>query len=95
VARGAGTALTGASTAGAGVIVLARPRMNRILDLRADDGVAVAEPVPVPAARAADEIFELALRPGGTVTGEHGVGTLKRAWLAASSARPTTTCRNS
>jgi glycolate oxidase len=37
--------------------------------------------VPVEAQRAADEIFELALKLGGTLTGEHGVGTLKRAWL--------------
>jgi glycolate oxidase len=36
------------------------------------------------AARAADAfgaIMELALRLGGTITGEHGVGTLKRPWL--------------
>ncbi|GAA0805572.1 FAD-binding oxidoreductase [Spirilliplanes yamanashiensis] len=37
--------------------------------------------VPAAAWRAADEIFELALRLGGTLTGEHGVGTLKRRWL--------------
>lgn len=37
----------------------------------------------VAAARAAfDDIVELALRLGGTVTGEHGVGVLKRAHLA-------------
>ncbi|RKN04598.1 FAD-binding oxidoreductase [Streptomyces radicis] len=30
-----------------------------------------------------DEVFRLALRLGGTITGEHGVGTLKRAWLDA------------
>jgi glycolate oxidase len=40
------------------------------------------EPIPEAAVRAGDEIFELALRLGGTVTGEHGVGVLKRAWLA-------------
>jgi glycolate oxidase len=39
------------------------------------------EPVPAAAHRAADEIFGLALRLGGTVTGEHGIGVLKRAWL--------------
>jgi glycolate oxidase len=44
VARGAGTALTGASTAGAGVIVLDLSRMDRIRDIRPDDGVAVVEP---------------------------------------------------
>jgi glycolate oxidase len=30
---------------------------------------------------AADEIFRAALAVGGTLTGEHGVGTLKRHWL--------------
>ena len=39
------------------------------------------EPIPAAAIRAADEIFALALRLGGTVTGEHGIGVLKRAWL--------------
>nr|WP_100445221.1 FAD-linked oxidase C-terminal domain-containing protein [Glycomyces xiaoerkulensis] len=47
---------------------------NIVVD--ADDGDSVA------AGRAAfDEILELALGLGGTVTGEHGVGTLKREWL--------------
>jgi len=31
---------------------------------------------------AAEELFELALRLGGTVTGEHGIGVLKRGQLA-------------
>ncbi|MHA7987023.1 FAD-binding oxidoreductase [Rathayibacter sp. CAU 1779] len=31
--------------------------------------------------RAADELFTTALRLGGTLTGEHGVGMLKRRWL--------------
>ncbi|MFO7690222.1 MAG: FAD-linked oxidase C-terminal domain-containing protein [Cryobacterium sp.] len=31
---------------------------------------------------AADEMFQAALRLGGTLTGEHGVGVLKRHWLA-------------
>ncbi|PZG17072.1 FAD-binding oxidoreductase [Nonomuraea aridisoli] len=31
---------------------------------------------------AADEVFTTALRLGGTLTGEHGVGLLKRRWLA-------------
>jgi glycolate oxidase len=30
---------------------------------------------------AADELFTAALRLGGTLTGEHGVGVLKRRWL--------------
>ena len=40
-----------------------------------------ADDIPEPARRAADDIFELALKLGGTLTGEHGVGALKRAWL--------------
>jgi glycolate oxidase len=40
-----------------------------------------ADGIPENAQRAADEVFELALKLGGTVTGEHGVGTLKRDWL--------------
>jgi glycolate oxidase len=44
VPRGAGTALTGATTAGAGEIVLDLARMNRILEIRPEDGIAVAEP---------------------------------------------------
>jgi FAD/FMN-containing dehydrogenase len=31
---------------------------------------------------AAQEVFELALRLGGTVSGEHGIGVLKRGWLS-------------
>ena len=39
--------------------------------------------VPPPEVQAAaDDVFALALELGGTVTGEHGVGTLKRDWLA-------------
>jgi glycolate oxidase len=30
---------------------------------------------------AADEVFQTALDLGGTLTGEHGVGVLKRRWL--------------
>jgi glycolate oxidase len=30
---------------------------------------------------AADELFLAALRLGGTLTGEHGIGILKRRWL--------------
>jgi len=32
---------------------------------------------------AADDLFRSALRLGGTLTGEHGIGLLKRRWLAA------------
>ena len=38
--------------------------------------------LPAEAVRAADDVFALALELGGTVTGEHGIGLLKRAWLA-------------
>ena len=31
---------------------------------------------------AADEVFRAALDLGGTLTGEHGVGVVKRRWLA-------------
>jgi glycolate oxidase len=31
--------------------------------------------------QAADELFQACLRLGGTLTGEHGVGVLKRRWL--------------
>ncbi|MFF0492085.1 FAD-binding oxidoreductase [Nocardia sp. NPDC004068] len=34
------------------------------------------------ATTAADEIFATALALGGTITGEHGIGILKRAWLS-------------
>lgn len=37
---------------------------------------------PPNVSRAADDIFALALELGGTVTGEHGIGVLKRDWLA-------------
>jgi glycolate dehydrogenase FAD-linked subunit len=32
--------------------------------------------------RVSEELFELALRLGGTISGEHGVGSVKNAWLA-------------
>jgi glycolate oxidase len=38
--------------------------------------------VPAPVWAAADEIFRAALDLGGTLTGEHGVGIIKRRWLA-------------
>jgi glycolate oxidase len=39
--------------------------------------------VPPQVWSAADEIFRAALDVGGTLTGEHGVGMIKRRWLAA------------
>ena len=41
-----------------------------------DDTDAVAR-----ASRVSEELFALALRLGGTISGEHGVGAVKRAWL--------------
>jgi glycolate oxidase len=38
--------------------------------------------IPEAAWATASDIFATALRLGGTLTGEHGVGTLKRQWLA-------------
>jgi len=43
-----------------------------------------AEPeVPASIWAAADEVFRAAIELGGTLTGEHGVGVIKRRWLAA------------
>jgi len=39
-------------------------------------------PVPEPVWAAAGEVFRTALKLGGTLTGEHGVGLLKRQWVA-------------
>lgn len=44
VVRGAGTGLAGAANAGPGEIVLSTARMNRVLEVRADDLLAVVEP---------------------------------------------------
>jgi glycolate oxidase len=38
--------------------------------------------VPPAVWAAADEVFRAALDLGGTLTGEHGVGMIKRRWLA-------------
>lgn len=37
--------------------------------------------IPANVAAAADDLFELAIRLGGTLTGEHGVGLLKKRWV--------------
>ena len=39
--------------------------------------------IPASVWAAADEVFRAALDLGGTLTGEHGVGVIKRRWLAA------------
>jgi glycolate oxidase len=46
-----------------------------------DRGLAEGD-VPLPVWAAADEVFRAALGMGGTLTGEHGVGLIKRQWLA-------------
>ncbi|MBO3663627.1 FAD-binding oxidoreductase [Microbacterium stercoris] len=38
--------------------------------------------VPASIWEAADDLFRAAIRLGGTLTGEHGIGVLKRRWLA-------------
>jgi glycolate oxidase len=43
---------------------------------------AEGDELPAAAIEAADRIFALALDLGGTITGEHGVGLLKHAWVA-------------
>ncbi|MFJ1456711.1 FAD-binding oxidoreductase [Nocardia sp. N2S4-5] len=50
--------------------------LHPIIVVPADDPGAAAR-----AAAAADEIFATALELGGTITGEHGIGVLKRHWL--------------
>ena len=53
---------------------------NFVFDAEPDaDGVVE---VPPHIWDAADDLFRAALRLGGTLTGEHGVGVLKRRWLA-------------
>jgi glycolate oxidase len=47
-----------------------------------------AAPIPQDAQLAANEIFALALELGGTITGEHGIGLLKRAWIDAELGEP-------
>ena len=53
---------------------------NFIFDAEPDEFGVVQAPEHIWAA--ADDLFRAALRLGGTLTGEHGVGVLKRRWLA-------------
>ncbi|GAA5199957.1 FAD-binding oxidoreductase [Microbacterium jejuense] len=53
---------------------------NFIFDAEPDEFGVVEAPAYIWAA--ADDLFRAALRLGGTLTGEHGVGVLKRRWLA-------------
>ena len=50
--------------------------MHPVVEFDADDAAETAR-----AERAFDAIMDLGLRLGGTITGEHGVGALKRRWL--------------
>jgi glycolate oxidase len=52
------------------------------------DDAAPDAPVPEPVWAAAAEVFRTALRLGGTLTGEHGVGLLKRQWVAEELGEP-------
>nr|WP_314508038.1 FAD-linked oxidase C-terminal domain-containing protein [uncultured Microbacterium sp.] len=52
---------------------------NFIFDAVPDEGGVVEVPDHIWAA--ADDLFRAALRLGGTLTGEHGIGVLKRRWL--------------
>jgi glycolate oxidase len=49
--------------------------------IRRAPGEAADAPVPDDVWAAADEMFRAAITLGGTLTGEHGVGVLKRRWL--------------
>ena len=53
---------------------------NFIFDAQPDEFGVIEAPEYIWAA--ADDLFRAALRLGGTLTGEHGVGVLKRRWLA-------------
>lgn len=53
---------------------------NFIFEAEPDEFGVVEAPDDIWAA--ADDLFRAALRLGGTLTGEHGVGVLKRRWLA-------------
>jgi glycolate oxidase len=44
--------------------------------------VYTGDTVPDPVWEAANDLFRTAIQLGGTLTGEHGVGVLKRRWLA-------------
>lgn len=47
------------------------------------DGAATNGEVPEHIWQAADEMFQAAIELGGTLTGEHGIGILKKRWLRA------------
>ncbi len=53
---------------------------NFVFDVEPDENGVIETPSYI--WDAADDLFRAALRLGGTLTGEHGVGVLKRRWLA-------------
>ncbi len=53
---------------------------NFVFDAAESEGDGIAA-VPPHIWEAADDLFRAALRLGGTLTGEHGIGVLKRRWL--------------
>jgi glycolate oxidase len=73
------------TTTGARVFTIAHAGDGNLHPLLVVDGTAESLAA---AEAAAEEIFALALRLGGTVTGEHGVGVLKRRWLARELGEP-------
>ncbi|WKK71122.1 FAD-linked oxidase C-terminal domain-containing protein [Rathayibacter oskolensis] len=79
-----------AADTGADVYVFAHAgdgNLHPIIRLRSDTDEARAQ-----ADAAAEAVFALALELGGTVSGEHGVGGLKREWRGASSAPTSSPC---
>jgi glycolate oxidase len=70
-----------AAETGAAIYTLAHAGDGNLHPLIVVDRAATV--IPPNAWDAAERIFALALRLGGTVTGEHGVGALKRQWLGA------------
>jgi glycolate oxidase len=63
--------------------VIERPAVGSADTAAGDTGAAPAGELGVPGIvwEAADELFAASVRLGGTLTGEHGVGVLKRRWL--------------
>lgn len=70
-----------AAETGAEIYVFAHAGDGNLHPIIAVDAPA-GEPLPAVAVEAADRIFALALKLGGTLTGEHGVGLLKQKWVA-------------
>lgn len=77
------TAVAGISSAtGVPIYCFAHAGDGNLHPIIVVEGAGPADPIPAHVAAAADRVFQLALDLGGTVTGEHGVGVLKRDWVA-------------